>query len=73
MAFDFDLELQTAVKAYESRYGARDSRFRFLPVSFHSFPTPKRLWTTLNLACVADVLPLLFDPTNIEISEASSM
>lgn len=53
MAFDFDLELQTAVKAYESRYGARDSRFRFLPVSFHSFPYAQTLVddAELSLRC----------------------
>jgi len=43
MAFDFDHELQTAVKSYESRYGARDNRFRFLPVSFHALPYAQTL------------------------------
>lgn len=43
MAFDLDYELQTAVKLYESRYGARDTRFSFQPVSFHSLPYAQTL------------------------------
>jgi hypothetical protein len=43
MAFDLDQELQTAVKSYEDRYGTRDTRFSFQPVSFHSHPYAQTL------------------------------
>jgi hypothetical protein len=43
MTFNFDHELQTAVNFYEDRYGARDTRFSFQPVSFHSYPYAQTL------------------------------